>query len=66
MERYRKLLVLTEADHINLLKPENILPWWNKVGAVQFPYHSVVARAVFGIPPSSAVLEKDFSAAGEH
>lgn len=65
VERYRKLLVLTEADHINLLKPENILPWWNKVGAVQFPYLSVVARAVFGVPPSSAVLEKDFSAADD-
>ena len=27
VERYRKLLVLTESDHVNLLKPENILPW---------------------------------------
>ena len=25
----------------------------------------MVARAVFGVPPSTAVLEKDFSAAGD-
>jgi hypothetical protein len=40
----------------------NLLPWWfNGDGSKMFPLLAVVAVAVLSVPPSSAVLERDFS-----
>jgi hypothetical protein len=45
---------------------DRLLPWWSSGdGSKMFPLLAVVAVAVLSVPPSSAVLERDFSAVSQ-
>ena len=60
LDAYQDFMLDPEIKKI-LTTPTRLLTWWRTTGSVNFPILAQVARAALAVPPSSAVLERDFS-----
>ena len=60
LDLYQALVLDGELKQI-LTTPACLLKWWRTTGTLEFPILAQIAKAELAVPPSSAVLERDFS-----
>ena len=60
LDLYQALVLDGELKQI-LTTPACLLKWWRTNGTLEFPILAQIAKAALAVPPSSAVLERDFS-----